>query len=95
MSDKSLYRTGLELICFIICILLACSGTPNNFAGGVETTNGITVVAGSQMISGTAVPHSQIIICDTAYMVLQTDCFADTVYVDRNGNFTLGNLSDG
>ncbi len=82
------------LWCSVVVSFLCCSG---DFAGGLETTNGITVTASAGEIRGTTVPETQIIVSDTGNAPLQINSatFADTVYTTKNGKFVLTGVPTG
>lgn len=66
-------------------------------AGGVETTNGISIIASNNVLKGVAPPGSQIILCDTSYIPNQlgSQLFADTTYANENGTFLMASVPSG
>jgi hypothetical protein len=97
MTSKPMV-TGLFILwCSTVASFLFCSGGTGNVAGGLETTNGITMTAFANEIRGTTFPETQIIISDTANAPLKTDgaTFADTVYAENNGKFVLAGVPAG
>ena len=88
-----LILTGLLLPCF-----LHCSGNePASLAGGLETTNGISVHVDDGMITGATTVPSSIIICDSRYTAPSVDTmwFSDTITTGETGTFSLSGLPDG
>ncbi|MBN1308037.1 MAG: hypothetical protein JXA18_08985 [Chitinispirillaceae bacterium] len=84
--------------CFIaVSVLLYCSGGSGDLAGGVETTNGINVIASAGEIRGITVPDTRIIVSDTAHAPLKvsTKTFADTVYAGNDGKFVFTDVPTG
>ncbi|MBN1306361.1 MAG: hypothetical protein JXA18_00485 [Chitinispirillaceae bacterium] len=63
--------------------LLSCSTS----VSGVETTNGITVVATSESIEGTAPPYAQVYLFDTSYVPFIDSGTGLGTSVDSNGMF--------
>ena len=96
MSGKSIVTVFISL-CVASLFFLWCSGQTEEMAGGVETTNGITVVASDGEIKGMTVPGTQIIITDTSYepLLISDSAFADTVYAGDKGDFILHALPAG
>ncbi len=77
---------------------LSCNSL--QYAGGVETTNGVTVALKQNQIRGTAPAGSRIVLCDTSYAVYKTfepftELFIIATYADDAGNFKIDSLPDG
>lgn len=90
--------TCTALITTLFIQLLFCSSPQN--AGGVETTNGVTVSFKKNQIWGTAPAGSRIVLCDTLYAVYSkfepfTELFNSTVFSDDYCNFRFDSLPDG
>jgi hypothetical protein len=86
----------------VACVVFACSfflfhiRCSNDLAGGLETTNGITVVSINKEINGNTVPKTQIILCDTSYLPPQYETYLScTTYADNNGAYLLESLPEG
>ena len=78
--------------------LFRCTGNqPDNVAGGLETTNGTTISVVDGTITGITAAHALIIVCDTAYVPVETGplLFIDTVTSDTKGNFAVPELPQG
>jgi hypothetical protein len=78
--------------------ILFCSSP--EYAGGVETTNGVTIAVKKNQILGTAPAGSRIVLCDTLYaeyLLFEpfTRLFMDTTFADESGKFKFDVLSDG
>jgi hypothetical protein len=85
------------IISLFLSFLFCCSP---EYAGGVETTNGLTVAVKENQIRGTAPVGSQIVLCDTSYAFytsfqLLVELFIDTTYADESGAFAFESVPDG
>ena len=93
MTDKSKIWGFLCAVCVCLGIPVfpGCSGGNGDVAGGLETTNGVVVTAGSGELRGNTVPGTRIIVSDTGYVPkeISTLPFADTVYAEANGEFAV------
>ena len=85
------------LVLLLVLLLHCTENTPDNLAGGLETTNGVTIRIIDDTITGVTAAYSRIIICDTAYVPreIKPPRFIDTVISDTKGNFTIQELPRG
>jgi hypothetical protein len=62
---------------------------------GIETTNGITVVASSSSISGIVPPHASVLLFDTAYIPFIGRGISRAVMASETGDFVFDGLLRG
>lgn len=97
MTQKSNHLFSV-LSALLPALIVHCTGTdPNSVAGGLETTNGVTISIADGSISGVTAPHSRVILCDTAYVPpeIDTQWYIDTSISDIRGRFTFSELPKG
>lgn len=96
-ATLKLVTCNLWIISLFLSLLFCCSP---EYAGGVETTNGLTVAVKKNQIRGTAPAGSQIVLCDTSYESYKSfeqfvALFIDTTYADESGSFAFESVPDG
>jgi hypothetical protein len=72
-------------------ILMHCSGP----VAGIETTNGVTVVARASSISGTSQPFADVSLCNSAYIPFIDSGLALATSVGASGEFNFEGLEPG
>lgn len=90
--------TYVTLVASLFLQVIFCSKP--ELAGGVETTNGVTIAIKQDQISGIAPAGSRIVLCDSSYAVYTsfepfTPLFFDTTFADETGKFRFDSLPEG
>jgi hypothetical protein len=88
-------KTLLSLsLCALCLLLLRCSG--NLLAGGVETTNGLTVVAAGLAVHGSAPIGSMVSLFPSSINPISKNsaAFIDSVLIDSGGTFSFERIGD-
>ena len=78
-----------------VLMAMACGAALLLRCTGIETTNGITVVASSSSISGNVPPHASVSLFNTAYIPFIDRGISHTVTADESGNFAFDGLVPG
>jgi hypothetical protein len=82
-------------LCVVSALLLGCSGNPT-MAGGVETTNGLTVIASGLIVSGSAPAGSMVSLFSDSYNPTQEygKAFSDSASIDSERTFSFKQIGD-
>ncbi len=96
MAGNRAIKTVLALsVCAVFAFFPGCSSNPT-LAGGVETTNGLTVVASGLTVRGSAPAGSTVSLFADSYNPLQTyrKAFSDSAAVDSGKTFSFKQIAD-
>ena len=93
------YRAKNTVVSFSVCavaaFLLRCSGNPT-MAGGVETTNGLTIIASGLTVHGSAPAGSKVSIFADSFNPAPNyrKAFSDSASVDSGETFSFKQIGD-
>jgi uncharacterized protein (DUF2141 family) len=80
-------RSAVLAAAVLVMALMRCTG--------IETTNGVTVIASSSSISGSVPPHASVSLFDTAYIPFIGRGISRAVTVGETGDFVFDGLLPG
>jgi hypothetical protein len=95
MATRAITTVFSLSLCIVALLLLRCSGNPI-MAGGVETTNGLTVVASGINVHGSAPIGSMVSIVSDSFNPISANskAFFDSTVIDSETTFSFKQIKD-